>query len=739
MEKRKNVFCAILLCGCALLSWNACAQTEEELNSSFLRAGSITISTANQPSYAEILARGERYEKLAAYEVPRAERKDYFAYKLYTLSDYIDLKGWNATNSQIDEWMGYANSLTGWWPSLFKINKEAVDSGWSIVQARPLYMTDRRAELKAEEGRLFALVEGVESDVAKALVVHDFVCKEVRYYLDAPRNIFAVALDKIAQCDSYAKVYAYYMNLVGIPCEWIAGNTPEGYHAWNRVYLNGQWYLVDVTWDDFKTSARRHIEVSHNYFLKSGAAFARHSVTGADLARCSDTQYDNAFWTQMQSICAAYKDYVVYPDRDYNDQNILRCLRLGTDDISKQGKSIPSVNLRDWPKKGVNKYAEGNYCTPVFYKGRMYYNAPGVIWACDIDGKNQTKIVDLNIYGTSKPIPGQPNIGKDEYIFNLEFRKGTLFITTAPDCDDYMASEKCKVYAHVIDADNPYVKSPRAISTNFESLLIAVGETTYLDARPTWDVKIVSADASICAVGENGAIIGKSVGATRLILTTEESVYFAANRKEIPVEVTSSSVIDLAQAIIVVNNPDFRWPLMATGAPVEPTFTVGYHKVTSKHELGAYDTYQDTMEADYIKVDPKNYTVKYENNIAPGTARIIVTATGAGYRGSCSTTFPIIARPAVFDLSEAKLVLHETRYLYTGGPVNPIFSLTRDGTDDTYIPSNEYVVSYENNVEPGVARVMITGTGELYTGSISATFRIVRSLTEGIGLSISIR
>ena len=37
-------------------------------------------------------------------------------------------------------------------------------------------------------------------------------------------------------------------------------------HAWNQIRLDGEWYCVDVTWDDPVTSGRVSEQTAHRYF-----------------------------------------------------------------------------------------------------------------------------------------------------------------------------------------------------------------------------------------------------------------------------------------------------------------------------------------------------------------------------------------------------------------------------------------------------------------------------------------
>ena len=51
-------------------------------------------------------------------------------------------------------------------------------------------------------------------------------------------------------CDSYSKAYSLLCAAAGIPVERAISSD----HAWNTLKLDGEWYQVDVTWDDPGTS-----------------------------------------------------------------------------------------------------------------------------------------------------------------------------------------------------------------------------------------------------------------------------------------------------------------------------------------------------------------------------------------------------------------------------------------------------------------------------------------------------
>ena len=141
-----------------------------------------------------------------------------------------------------------------------------------------------------------SLTSSLSSDYDKALALHDWVCENIYYDSDsitgstntAPYVASDVIETKRAVCLGYANLYAALCRAAGIPCNvvtgyalgvsgssagsWDASNieSTEANHAWNEVYIDSRWVIVDTTWD-----SRNRIEngeaandgnVSHLYF-----------------------------------------------------------------------------------------------------------------------------------------------------------------------------------------------------------------------------------------------------------------------------------------------------------------------------------------------------------------------------------------------------------------------------------------------------------------------------------------
>lgn len=94
---------------------------------------------------------------------------------------------------------------------------------------------------------------------------HDYLCQTVTYreYGQACYTAYGALVNGAAVCQGYTQAMDLLCYLSGIDCEHIFGSSRGVYHSWVRVLVDGQWYNVDVTWDDQESY------ISYDYFLRS--------------------------------------------------------------------------------------------------------------------------------------------------------------------------------------------------------------------------------------------------------------------------------------------------------------------------------------------------------------------------------------------------------------------------------------------------------------------------------------
>ncbi len=116
----------------------------------------------------------------------------------------------------------------------------------------------QEAQIAQVKNQIISQIEG-KSDYQKIKLIHDYLIDSIEYESDLSQgniyDIYGALIKRKCVCEGYAKAFQYLMNEVGIENTIVIGtgtnsrNESES-HAWNYVKLDGQWYAVDVTWDD---------------------------------------------------------------------------------------------------------------------------------------------------------------------------------------------------------------------------------------------------------------------------------------------------------------------------------------------------------------------------------------------------------------------------------------------------------------------------------------------------------
>lgn len=133
--------------------------------------------------------------------------------------------------------------------------------------------------LKERANECWAYISKNATDTEKALSIADYIMANMEYSYESdgktPRddcwahNVEGIVLGQ-GVCESYAKTYDYFCELMGLDCLTVTGmagtNGNMGGHAWNTVQIDGVWYDVDLTWEDNETSNRAWIGVPSTEF-----------------------------------------------------------------------------------------------------------------------------------------------------------------------------------------------------------------------------------------------------------------------------------------------------------------------------------------------------------------------------------------------------------------------------------------------------------------------------------------
>lgn len=87
----------------------------------------------------------------------------------------------------------------------------------------------------------------------RVMVIHDAIVDMTDYTASGP--VYKSEADGVlvygkALCEGYSKAFMYLCQSVGIECICVSGSGSGQAHMWNMLRLDGEWYNMDVTWDD---------------------------------------------------------------------------------------------------------------------------------------------------------------------------------------------------------------------------------------------------------------------------------------------------------------------------------------------------------------------------------------------------------------------------------------------------------------------------------------------------------
>lgn len=262
---------------------------------------------------------GSRPRRAAAVRA-RQTVADYIYEQIKEKSPEIDVSGYNILVENLKSLMlGVLNDH----PDLYfaKSSYSYVLSGnGTVAKIMPVYfdaiLDDGKFQQAVREA--LASVEPDMTELEKAVALHDYLVLNCEYDMrlfsggmpDISYSAYGVLVERVAVCQGYALAYKYLLNQVGIECYMVTSDAMH--HAWNLIKLEGDYYQVDVTWDDPVDD--RFGQAGHNYMFVSDDAFRTKSderdshydwviTTGSNSINlvAKNERYDDAFWVDVTS------------------------------------------------------------------------------------------------------------------------------------------------------------------------------------------------------------------------------------------------------------------------------------------------------------------------------------------------------------------------------------------------------------------------------------------------------
>lgn len=226
--------------------------------------------------------------------------------------EYIDLSGFGATKTDVDKayWaFDYENPQFFW-----------LANGYSVVssggRALKLYPTYSRTEKEA--AALLPKFEAAADDIISNAAAQSSLFEQVKYMHDSliDMTVYTTSggaskseadgplLNGKALCEGYSKAFMYLCQKSGIECICVAGYSGED-HMWNMIKLDGEWYHIDVTWDDPLVAGGKQV-IRYDYFcLNDEAVSADHTIRN--------------YFPTPESTAVKYNYYEISGNTKYSD------------------------------------------------------------------------------------------------------------------------------------------------------------------------------------------------------------------------------------------------------------------------------------------------------------------------------------------------------------------------------------------------------------------------------------
>ena len=307
------------------------SQTEIEYDTTIPETVETTKATETQPSDDDFKdnKRGRMYnylndtEKIIYDELTNAisDGKLEITFKNIDYDEYLEAtyKAHDAEYGDHPEFLWFNN---GWQASSgFSFNGEniTIKSGcydyWKYTMDKDKYID---ATLNAARN-LANKAKNLPDDYDKIKYVHNYLVKNVTYddvcvaeinktktkaSSQQSHTAYGALVNNLAVCDGYTKAFQLVMNMLDIECEYIDGIATSP-HAWNYMNLDGNYYWMDVTWDDLDLEDYPD-GVSYSYFNTTDKEFLKSHTPESDLfiPNCLSTHY--SFFTKENAYMDTY-------------------------------------------------------------------------------------------------------------------------------------------------------------------------------------------------------------------------------------------------------------------------------------------------------------------------------------------------------------------------------------------------------------------------------------------------
>lgn len=252
-------------------------------------------------------------------------------------------------------------------PQLFWLSS-TVPSGYGTLNLSYALTSSQAAStqktIDANVNDIMSKVGGYSSTISKLKVIYDWVILNNTFNREdtfETQGIYnGLTGNGALQCQGYAKTFMYLCDIAGIDCMVVNGQNSEGgSHAWNVVYCDNGYYIVDTTWGDPIADYAKSSYLSYVFFLANDSITKNTHFSVGIMTRGNGDRvkiYNPPSCTK--SACYYFKAY----NKEYSDLDSATAAMYAEFDAAvAAGKNVVQIKVTDqkmWDTLTSNSYAK---------------------------------------------------------------------------------------------------------------------------------------------------------------------------------------------------------------------------------------------------------------------------------------------------------------------------------------------------------------------------------------------
>lgn len=280
----------------------------------------------------------------------------------------------------------------------YSIDGKVIPEG-KITEYMP-QIQQQQAELTQKVEEITAQIGENWTPLQKALYLHDYIATHGQYDTisrvdvenkidERRRDAYGMLIDGIGVCQGYTLAYRLLLDRVGIKSGTVTSDSMN--HVWNLIQIDGNWYHVDVTWDD--PTEDRIGQSQHVYFCLSedklkatnDGAHSAHDFKYSLNVKTDDKTFDNYYWANVDSAFVPLNGawyYLAYQN------GIMR-----TEAPERQGELEKWIDARWYVWGSSNSWWQGLYSGLSRYNDTLIYNTPNAVYSYDPENAKEAQAV----------------------------------------------------------------------------------------------------------------------------------------------------------------------------------------------------------------------------------------------------------------------------------------------------------------------------------------------------------